>query len=58
MTLFHLYTNEHPDGEIVRSTKARLRRAMWAYIREKRSRGFGLGDVLFCWRPVRVDRVV
>jgi hypothetical protein len=52
MTLFTLHIDS--SVEIVRSTDARLRAAMWRHIRQERARGVPLAQIVFCWSPVQV----
>ena len=55
-SLFKLYTNE--GEEIVRSTKENLRKAMFKYIKEKRTKGYSLSEVIFCWSPISNIRTI
>lgn len=57
MSLFMLHTNERPSGEVIRSSKRTLRRAMLVYIRQKRAQGVPLSAILYCWRPISVRTV-
>ena len=51
--LFRLYTNENPNGRLVRATEELMRASMWAYIRAKREEGYKLSEIVYCWAPVR-----
>jgi hypothetical protein len=55
MKIYELHTNE--SKSYVQSTDARLRRAMFEYIQVKRSEGYPLADIVFCWAPLQVDMI-
>lgn len=56
MTIFTLHTNE--GTRYVRSTHDRLRVAMYQYIRDKRSRGYNLSEIVFCWSPLIISGTI
>lgn len=55
MRIYQLHTNE--GVRYVRSTDARLRAAMFAYIREKRATGYPMADIIYCWSPLSIGTV-
>ena len=57
MSLYELHTCRN-GREIVRSTDARLRLAMYEYIKQRRNEGKSLGSIIFCWSLVRVSRSI
>lgn len=56
MHIFKLTTNERV--EYVRSTNERLRKAMYAYIREKRAQDMPLAAITFTWHPIYPSRTI
>lgn len=55
MQLYRLHTNE--GVRYVRSTDARLRKAMYAYIKAKRAAGMPLSAILYAWCPLHCTTI-
>ena len=53
--MFKLYV----DGteRIVRSTEAKLRKAMWKHLASERAKGRSISAIEFCWHHVQVGSV-
>jgi hypothetical protein len=55
MRIYKLHTNK--GVRYVRSTDARLRAAMTAYINDKRAKGHSLASIVYCWTPLTIGSV-
>jgi hypothetical protein len=55
MKIYVLHTNE--GVRYVRSTESRMREAMKKYIWAKRSEGYTLASIVFCWSPLPIGLI-
>lgn len=55
MSIYKLHTNE--GVRYVRSTDARLAKAMYAYIRAKRKEGMPLAAIMFTWSRLTIGTI-
>jgi hypothetical protein len=55
MRIYKLTTNE--NTRYVRSTDDRLRKAMYEYIKIKRSKGYSLANIVYCWSSLTIGSV-
>lgn len=54
-----LHTNEHPRGILLHDNigERQVRERMRSYIKEKKQKGYSLGEILFCWSKVYQERL-
>jgi hypothetical protein len=52
MQIYELQTNEG-RRYVTAHNDARMRTAMYEYIRTKRAAGVPLREIIFCWSPIR-----